>query len=107
VVARRREQLGWAEPELLILRALAGGPLHGYGIVGEVRAQAGAELGPGTLYAALARLEEQGFVEALPAEDRRRPYRATAAGRAALAERLATMQRFARSGLAELRRSPA
>ena len=37
-------------------------------------------LGPGTLYGALARLEGQGLIEALPAEGRRRPYRLTAGG---------------------------
>ena len=64
-------------------------------------------LGPGTLYAALSRLEKQGFVEALPEDDRRRPYRITAAGRAALQERLVTMRRFAVSGLARLTTDPA
>jgi DNA-binding PadR family transcriptional regulator len=39
----------------------------------------------------------------LPAEDRRRPYRLTAAGSAALAERLDEMARFVRVGRGRLR----
>jgi hypothetical protein len=37
----------------------------------------GSRLGPGTLYGAIARLEQQGWIEPLPAEDRRKPYRLT------------------------------
>lgn len=101
-MARRRERLAWAEPALLILGSLAEGPKHGYAIVKDVEAQAGISLGPGTLYAALSRLEEQGLVEALAGDDRRRPYRITAAGASALADRLRTMRRFASTGLARL-----
>jgi DNA-binding PadR family transcriptional regulator len=38
------------------------------------------ELGPGTLYGAIERLESDGLIEPLPAEDRRTPYRLTDAG---------------------------
>jgi DNA-binding PadR family transcriptional regulator len=43
-------------------------------------------LGPGSLYGAITRLEQRGLIEALEADDRRRPYRITDAGRAALAD---------------------
>jgi DNA-binding PadR family transcriptional regulator len=86
----------------LILGSLAGGPKHGYAIVQDVAEQAGITMGPGTLYGALARLEEHGLVEALPGEERRRPYRLTAAGAQALSQRLTDMSRFARTGLARL-----
>ena len=49
--------------------------------------------GPGTLYGALSRLEDKGMIEALPAEERRRPYRLTAAGSAALGEQLRMLDR--------------
>jgi DNA-binding PadR family transcriptional regulator len=55
----------FAEPALLILVSLADGPKHGYAIMADVEQGTGRPMGPGTLYAALARLEERGFIEAL------------------------------------------
>ena len=52
-------------------RGAGDGPKHGYAIMSESEAISGTPMGPGTLYAALARLESRGLVEALPAEDRR------------------------------------
>ncbi|MCA2226262.1 PadR family transcriptional regulator [Nonomuraea aurantiaca] len=101
-MARRTDPLGWGNPPLLILGSLADGPKHGYAIIKDVREQAGVTLGPGTLYGALSRLEERGLVEALPGEERRRPYRITAAGAAELGEKLAEMSRFATVGLRRL-----
>lgn len=77
-----------SDPALLVLVSLAEGPKHGYALTKDIEAFAGASLGPGTLYGCIARLEERGLVEALPAEDRRNPYRLTAAGAAALREEL-------------------
>jgi DNA-binding PadR family transcriptional regulator len=74
----------FAEPSLLILVSISDGPKHGYAIMSDVEALSGHSLGPGTLYAALARLEARGLIEALPADDRRRPYRFSGAGVAAL-----------------------
>lgn len=91
------------DPGLLVLTSLAEGPKHGYAITEDVEQLAGVRLGPGTLYGALARLEGNGLIEALPAEDRRRPYRLTGAGSAALSEQLQALQRVARSGLDRLR----
>ena len=105
VVTRRSRKLAWAEPGLLILHSLAAGPKHGYVMVQDIAERAGVTLGPGTLYAALSRLEHDGFVEALAGDDRRRPYRMTAEGQAALEERLVVMRSFAASGLARLKRS--
>ncbi len=101
-MVRRSDQLTWGNPPLLILGSLADGPKHGYAIVQDVAEQAGITMGPGTLYGALSRLEERGLVEALPGEERRRPYRLTAQGAQALSERLTDMSRFARTGLARL-----
>ena len=68
-------------PALAILTCLADGPKHGYAMIAESRAF-GIDLGLGTLYGTLNRLERLGLIEALPAEDRRRPYRLTPAGAA-------------------------
>lgn len=101
-MARRRDEVAWADPGLLILGSLAGGSKHGYAIVQDVAASAGTTLGPGTLYGALARLEERGLVRPLPGEERRRPYEITAEGSRVLRERLVAMRSFAARGLARL-----
>jgi DNA-binding PadR family transcriptional regulator len=92
------------EPAVLVLTSLVDGPRHGYGIVKDVQSLAGVRLGPGTLYATLARLEARGLIEGLPAEDRRRPYRLTAAGAELLRDRLERMESISRTGLARLAR---
>jgi DNA-binding PadR family transcriptional regulator len=60
---------------------------------------AGVRLGPGTLYGALSRLEEEGHVAPLPSEGRRRPYRLTPGGRRVLEGRLGGLNRAVRTGL--------
>jgi DNA-binding PadR family transcriptional regulator len=54
------------EPTFLILTALAGESLHGYGVIQEVSRLSGGRvvLRPGTLYGALDRLSEQELVVA-------------------------------------------
>jgi DNA-binding PadR family transcriptional regulator len=89
-------------PGLLVLTSLADGPKHGYAITRDVQDVAGVKLGPGTLYGALARLEERGLIEPLPASERRRPYRLTAAGAQALRAELASLERVAEVGQARL-----
>jgi DNA-binding PadR family transcriptional regulator len=88
----------YTDPSLLILSSLASGPKHGYAMIEDITAFSGTRLEPGTLYGALARLERRGWIEALPLEDRRRPYRLTAAGAIALREQLATMSRIVAIG---------
>ena len=56
----------------------------------------------GTLYGAIGRLEQQGLIEPLAADDRRRPYRLTRAGHAAFAAKLEAMQRIVAIGGARL-----
>lgn len=68
----------------LILASLASGPRHGYAMVADIKRFSGTELGPGTLYAALQRLEEDGLIAPVASADRRRPYRITPSGVAAL-----------------------
>jgi DNA-binding PadR family transcriptional regulator len=72
----------------------------------DVEVGTGRPLGPGTLYAALARLEERGLIEALAPVDRRRPYRLTAQGATVLAEQLRDLAAFAKLGLQRLQRAP-
>ena len=92
----------FAEPALLILVSLSEGPKHGYAIMTDVEAGYGRPMGPGTLYAALARLEERGLIEALEPVDRRRPYRLTAAGQLVLRHRLEGLRAVGRIGRARL-----
>ncbi len=91
------------EPALLILVSLADGPRHGYSMMDEIERISGERLGPGTLYGALTRLESRGLIEPTPAEDRRRPYRLTDAGRALLGSELRQIESIARLGLERLR----
>jgi DNA-binding PadR family transcriptional regulator len=102
-MVRRSQMVGWADPSLLILGSLIEGPKHGYSITADIADHAGTDLGPGTLYGALARLEEQGLVEALPEDGPRRPYKITAAGIAILQSRLAAMRTFERVAFSRLK----
>jgi DNA-binding PadR family transcriptional regulator len=92
----------YAGPATLILSSLADGPKHGYALTKDIEAFAGIRLAPGTLYEALSRLEGQGMIEGLKSDDRRRPYRLTAAGAAALEAHLNDQRRVADVGLRRL-----
>ena len=92
----------FSDPSLLILSSLADGPKHGYGMMIDIETITGVHLGPGTLYGALARLERSGLIQPLPSQDRRRPYRLTARGAAALREQLSLLQKLASTGLKRL-----
>ncbi|MBV8079518.1 MAG: helix-turn-helix transcriptional regulator [Actinobacteria bacterium] len=82
------------DPGLLILTSLSSGPKHGHALLLDIDSFAGVRLGPGTLYGAISRLEERGLIEPLAADDRRRPYRLTAAGTTELADSLAAMRQI-------------
>jgi DNA-binding PadR family transcriptional regulator len=92
----------FSEPALYILISLADGPKHGYAMTQDIEAVAGQKLGPGTLYGAIARLEARKWIEALPAVERRRPYRLTASGQRVLRHRLNSLNTIARVGRARL-----
>jgi DNA-binding PadR family transcriptional regulator len=92
----------YAGPATLILSSLADGAKHGYALTKDVEAFAGVRLSPGTLYEALARLERQGLIEAVESTDRRRPYRLTAGGAAALRGHLDRQRTVADLGLRRL-----
>jgi DNA-binding PadR family transcriptional regulator len=101
---------GLPEAHFYILVALADTDRHGYSIMQEVEqlTSGKTKLSPGTLYGAIQRLLEQGYVRELTADERRRYYRITADGRAAASaevERLQALVDKARAnGLAPKRR---
>jgi DNA-binding PadR family transcriptional regulator len=86
------------DPGVLILTSLASGPKHGYALARDIEAFSGAALGPGTLYGAITRLEQRGLIEPLEQDQRRRPYRLTAAGRAELAAAVSELGAIADEG---------
>ena len=92
----------FANPAVLILSSLADGDKHGYALLQDIEQFAQVDLGPGTLYGALARLEQRGLVTALPADHRRRPYRLTAAGATALTDYLRHARTVTEVGLLRL-----
>ena len=92
----------YSDPPLLVLASLANGPKHGHAMIEDIVRLCGTRLGPGTLYGAIARLEQQGWIEPLPPEDRRQPYRITAEGLRVLRARLTTLRQFAKAGLERL-----
>lgn len=92
----------YSDPPLLVLASLASGPKHGHAMIEDIADLCGSHLGPGTLYGAIARLEVEGWIEPLPAEERRRPYRITPEGIRVLRARLATLHQFAKAGLKRL-----
>ena len=80
------------EPSVLILMSLATGSKHGYALSRDIEDFAHVVLGPGTLYGAIARLEERGLIEPTPSDDRRQPYRITDGGSIALADAVREMR---------------
>jgi DNA-binding PadR family transcriptional regulator len=79
------------DPTLLVLASLADGDKHGYAMMDDIQRFAGVRLGPGTLYGAITRLEERGWVRPVAAEERRQPYTITALGRRHLEEQVSNL----------------
>jgi PadR family transcriptional regulator, regulatory protein PadR len=86
--------------DLLILKAVWLGPLHGYGVLLRIQqiSQNRLQIQQGSLYPALYRLEHQGLIasEWGESENKRKAkfYRLTAAGRRRLKEETAYWRRF-------------
>lgn len=102
-MARKPDAGPSSDPEVLILSSLAEGLKHGYAIKLDIAAFAGVNLGPGTLYAAITRLVENGWVEPAGIAGRQRPYRLTALGQEHLKDQLERMQSVAKLGFRRLR----
>jgi len=87
--------------DLLVLKALSVGPLHGWAISKRIRDMSRDALvvNQGSLYPALYRLEERGWIkgeEAQSAEGRRiKVYRSTAAGRQQLTREIESWTLYA------------
>ena len=87
-----------SDPTVLVLSSLAGSDKHGYAMMEDIERFAGVRLGPGTLYGAITRLEEQEWIAPIGSGGRRQPYRITGAGRKHLEQQLASMERIVRAG---------
>jgi PadR family transcriptional regulator, regulatory protein PadR len=83
----------------LILAVLEDGPLHGYAVIEQLTRRSGGELAlpTGTVYPALRRLENAGWLQgrwSVVNGRRRRTYSLTAAGRRALNDQRTEWMRF-------------
>lgn len=89
--------------DMLVLRALQLEPMHGWGITERIEqwSQSVLQLGQGTLYPALYRLERQGLIKSdwrVTENNRRaRYYSLTARGRKQLTQELAEWRRMSRA----------
>ena len=92
-----------SDPTLLVLASLAEGDKHGYAIMTDVEQFAQVHLGPGTLYGAITRMEQSGWIRPVKAQDRRQPYTLTAAGRRHLEAELSALGQIVKVGLGRLR----
>ena len=92
-----------SDPTLLVLSSLAEGDKHGYAIMEDVERFAHIRLGPGTLYGAITRLEQRGWIRPVSSKDRRQPYTLTGVGRDYLNEQLEQMEKVVKTGLKRLR----
>jgi len=92
----------FSDPQFLVLASLAGGPKHGHAMLSDIEEMCGTRLGPGTLYGAISRLEQQGWIEPLPVDERRKPYRLTKAGQQAFSAKLKTLRRIVTVGVGRL-----
>src|SRR3954447_22735161 len=93
----------WADPGLLVLGSLADGDKHGYAIADHIEERTGRRPGPGTLYGAIARLEQGGLITPLDANARGRLYRLSGEADRILQQELDGMRSFANHGLRGLR----
>ena len=84
------------DPTLLVLASLADGQKHGYAMMEDIWRFAGIRLGPGTLYGAITRLEQRGWIEPAEWQDRRQPYCLTSSGRVYLEEQLDSLGKVLR-----------
>jgi len=96
------------EPVLLILLSLAESPRHGYALLKDIESMSSGRvrLSTGTLYGALHRLLESGWIERFETEDTsrdKRSYRLTAEGRRILTLEFDRLKQLTRIAGARLR----
>ena len=86
--------------DLLVLKTLTLAPMHGWGIANRIQqiSREALQVGQGSLYPALHRLEKKGWIDSEwgTSDNNRRAkyYRLTAAGRRALGTELQSWRRF-------------
>lgn len=86
------ESLGrFARPAQQILTIIGQGPRIPAALCREVRARCGDDIGPGTLFGTVARLERHGLIEVIPSPAAPRAYRITGLGADTLEAQLASM----------------
>jgi len=90
------------DPLLLVLMSLATSSKHGHALIADIEDFANVHLGPGTLYGAITRLEQEGLIEPLEPDGRRRPYRITEAGVTSLTQVLDQMDAVVKMGRSRL-----
>ena len=98
------------EPVFLILLSLVQTPLHGYALLKEIEhlSQGRVRLSTGTLYGALRRMLNDGWIERFDLEDTSREkqaYRLTSLGRGQVELELDRIRQLARAAAARLRMS--
>ena len=97
---REKSDLLQGTLDLLILRTLASGDMHGWGIAQRLQqlSQDVLQVNQGSLYPALYRLEQQGWIESAwgDSDNNRRAkyYRLTKSGRKQLAEETSSWERI-------------
>lgn len=87
--------------DVLVLKTLSWGPMHGYGVARWIRESSGKtfRILDGALYTSLHRLEERGWVESewghTDLGKRAKFYRLTTVGRRAMRQEVAQWERYA------------
>jgi DNA-binding PadR family transcriptional regulator len=86
---RTRRMFESGELRLVLLKLIADEPRHGYDLIRAIEELTGGEYAPspGVVYPTLTLLQDMGLIEEAPGEGARKPFEATAEGRAHLDER--------------------
>jgi len=102
-MAREQSDLLRGTLDLLILKSLAGAPMHGWALSQSIQQQSEnfLRVGQGSLYPALQRLEQQGWIESeWRTTDQNRPakyYTLTTSGRRALTAETRSWRQYVRA----------
>ena len=92
-----------SDPTLLVLASLADAEKHGYAMMEDIQRFANVRLGPGTLYGAITRLEQRGWIRPVGSDDRRLPYCITGAGREYLQAQLTSLDQVLKTAIRRLK----
>lgn len=75
-------------------------PSHGYGLMNEIKEVSNGriEMGPGTLYGVLARMQKEGLIALKETDGRRKTYEITAQGEEALRQEYSRLKALLKDG---------